>query len=46
MPDSQMSKDRLVSTAGLGDDALKLIDLLLGTAEGTELVFMLVYSGP
>jgi len=29
---------RLVAgTAGLGDDALELVDLLLGAAEGTEL---------
>lgn len=28
---------RLVSTTGLGDDALELVDLSLGTAEGTEL---------
>lgn len=26
-----------MSTTGLGDDALQLIDLLLGTAKGTEL---------
>lgn len=25
-----------MSTAGIGDDALELVDLLLGTAEGTE----------
>lgn len=26
----------MTGAAGLGDDALELIDLLLGTAEGTE----------
>jgi hypothetical protein len=32
-------RNRLVSsTTGLGDDALELIDLSLGTAEGTELL--------
>lgn len=29
-------RNRLVSTTGLGDDALELIDLSLGTAKGTE----------
>lgn len=33
---------RLVgSTAGLGDDTLELVDLLLGTAESTELIRVL-----
>lgn len=27
----------MTDTAGLGDDALELVDLLLGTAESTEL---------
>jgi hypothetical protein len=35
-------KDNLVGTAGLGNDALELIDLLLGTAKGTELLMLLV----
>lgn len=35
-----VSKDRLVTrTAGLSDDALELVNLSLGTAEGTELSF-------
>lgn len=29
--------DLVTSTAGLSDDALQLVDLLLGTTEGTEL---------
>ena len=36
--DSNPTGRRLVaSTAGLGDDALELVDLRLGAAEGTEL---------
>lgn len=39
-----MNGNRLVTgTAGLGDDALELIDLLLGTTEGTELRIRLAY---
>jgi hypothetical protein len=34
--------DLVTSTAGLSDDALELVDLGLGTAEGTELLCKLV----
>ena len=30
-------RNLVASTAGLGDDTLELVDLSLGTAEGTEL---------
>ena len=32
----------MAGAAGLSDDALELVDLLLGTAEGSELDIMLV----
>lgn len=34
----------MAGTTGLGDDALELINLLLGTAEGSELESKLAYS--
>ena len=35
----------MAGAAGLGDDALELVDLLLGAAEGAELQAMLVLEG-
>jgi hypothetical protein len=32
----------VAGTTGLGDDALELVDLLLGTTEGAELEMMLI----
>jgi hypothetical protein len=39
-----LGRHLVTGTAGLGDDALELVDLLLGTAEGTELFRICQYN--